>query len=271
MSFITSILLGILQGLTEFIPVSSSGHLVLTQHFFGLGESQDILFELFMHLGTLLAVLVFFRKSLWELTKSVFSWKNTVNREIHRKNRNLILYLALATISTAVIYALFGDYIKSVYDMPMLVAILLLVTGAIVFTSDYFVEHGIPASNMGFMRSIIIGLVQGLAILPGISRSGSTIAASLATGIKRKDAAQFSFLLSIPAILGANLSEVQAFMSLEKSMLFSYLAGFFSSFLVGYLVIAFLIRLIESNRLKYFAFYCWFVGLLSIVLLAIGL
>lgn len=271
MSFIQSILLGILQGLTEFIPVSSSGHLVLVQHFFGMGENNDILFELFMHLGTLLAVIVFFRNSLWELTKSLFSWKNTVNREIHRKNRNLILYLIIATVSTGVVYTLFGDVFKSVYNLPQVVAVLILFTGCIVFASDYFKELGIPASNMGLMRSIAVGLAQGFAILPGISRSGATIAASLATGTKRKDAANFSFLLSIPAILAANISEAKEFLALDKSMLFSYLVGMISAFVVGYLVIAFLIRLIEMNHLKYFAFYCWLVGFVTLVLLAFGL
>ncbi|MDY0151599.1 MAG: undecaprenyl-diphosphate phosphatase [Candidatus Cloacimonas sp.] len=271
MNFIQAVILGILQGLTEFIPVSSSGHLVLTQHFFDLGESQNILFELFLHLGTLFAVFVFFHKTLWDLVVSVFSWGNTVKRETHRENRNLILYLIIATIATGVVYGLFGKLFKNVYDMPIVVAFLLLVTGCLVFVSDYFKERGIPASNMGFMRSIIIGLAQGIAILPGISRSGATISASLATGVKRKDAARFSFLLSIPAILGANASEIKAFAHLDKSQIISYLGGMVSSFIVGLLVIAFLIRLIEMGRLKYFAYYCWFIGFLCLTLLAFGL
>lgn len=268
MSFISAILLGILQGLTEFIPVSSSGHLVLSQYFLGIGDNNSILFELFMHLGTLVAVVVFFRKTLWELTKSLFSWKNTMNREIHRKNRCMIMYLGISTLATAVIYLFFGDVFKQVYENPSIVAVLLLVTGGIVFISDYLKDRGVPASNMGIWRSILIGFGQGIAILPGISRSGTTITASLATGIKRKDAAHFSFLLSIPAILAANLSEVKAFTQLDVSHLHSYLAGFFFSAITGYFVIAFLIRLIQGNRLKYFAFYCWFIGLLSLLIMA---
>jgi undecaprenyl-diphosphatase len=269
MSILSAILLGILQGLTEFIPVSSSGHLVLFQFFFGIGESDNILFELFMHLGTLMAVLVFFRKTLWELVKSMFSWKHTINCEIHRKNRNIVLYMVLATIATGVVYSLFGNLFKAVYQLPAVVAVMLLVTGAIVFSSDYFKDRGIPASNMGFWRAAIIGISQGFAILPGISRSGATIASSLATGIKRKDAAHFSFLLSIPAILAANISEFKAFTQLDLKSLHSYLAGFFSSFIVGYFVIAFLIRLIELSRLKYFAFYCWFIGIVSLLIIAL--
>lgn len=268
MSFISAIVLGILQGLTEFIPVSSSGHLVLSQYFFGIGDDNSILFELFMHLGTLLAVFVFFRRTLWELTKSLFSWKNTMNREIHRKNRCMILYLGIATLATAVIYLIFGDLFKQIYENPAIVAGLLLVTGGIVFVSDYLKDRGVPASNMGFWRAILIGLGQGFAILPGISRSGSTITAALATGIKRKDAAHFSFLLSIPAILAANISEANAFMQLDVKQLHSYLAGFCFSFITGYFVIAFLIRLIQGNRLKYFAVYCWCIGIVSLLVMA---
>ena len=270
MSLIQVILMGILQGLTEFIPVSSSGHLVLAQHFFGIGDNEYIVFELFMHLGTLLAVLVFFRKTLWELIKSVFSWGNTVNREQHRKNRTLIFYLIISTVVTGVIYLLFGTYEEAIFAMPMVVAFFLIVTGIIVFVSDYFIDKGIPASNIGFLRSVIIGIGQGIAIIPGISRSGTTIACSLASGMKRKDAAQYSFLLSIPAILTGNLSQYKAFANLKPQLLINYLAGFVCSFLVGYLVIAFLIRLIEVSRLKYFAVYCWLIGLLSIVLIILG-
>jgi len=271
MSFFESILLGIIQGLTEFIPVSSSGHLVLLQHFFGWGESDNILFEVFLHLGTLFAVLVFFHKIIWELIKSLFKWKNTVNSEIHRKNRNLIVYLIISTFSTGVYYYFFGDAFRSVYQIPMVVAFLLLGTGVIVFISDYFRKGDIPVSNMGALRAITIGLCQGLALLPGISRSGITISSSLALGIKRKDAAQYSFLLSIPAIIAANISEFKALVNIDIPQLHSYLAGFVSSFVVGYLIIAFLIRMIESNQLKYFAYYCWSVGLISIILLSLGL
>lgn len=270
MTFLNAIFLGILQGLTEFIPVSSSGHLVLAQHFLGVGESQDILFELFMHLGTLVAVLIYFRGMLWDMFISLFSWRNTMNSEIHRKNRNLILYLALATMATGAFYLIFDNILEGVYTKPLLVAVLLLFTGAFVMVSDYLKDLGIPSSNMGFMRAIIIGLAQGMAILPGISRSGATITASLATGIKRREAASFSFLLSIPAILGANLSQVDAFTSLDLGRLHSYLAGFVFSFGVGYLVIAFLLNLIEQGRLKYFAFYCWILGTLSIILITLG-
>jgi len=269
MNFFSAILLGILQGLTEFIPVSSSGHLVLAQHFFGLQGEQNITFEVFLHLGTAMAVILFFYKQLWELVISLFSWGKSLDGESHRKNRFLVLYLVLATLTTMIFYLFFSGFMVAAYGKPLLVALMLIITGGLVFSSDYIKDPSVPASNMGFLKAIFIGLGQGLAIMPGISRSGTTIAVSLFSGIKRKDAAHFSFLLSIPAILGATLSEFKALRALDTSQLNVYLAGFFAAFVVGYLVIAFLIRLIQAGHLKYFAFYCWFIAALSITLLVI--
>lgn len=269
MSFFTAILLGILQGLTEFIPVSSSGHLVLAQHFLGIQGETNITFEVFLHLGTLVAVVLYFYKQVWELVISLFSWRRSLDGETHRKNRCLVSYIIIATLTTMLFYLLFSGALKAAYGSPLLVACMLAITGGLIFSSDYIRDPSVPASNMGVLKSVFIGLGQGLAIMPGISRSGTTIAVSLYSGIKRKDAAQFSFLLSIPAILGANVSEFSALKALDTSVLHVYLAGFFASFIVGYLVIAFLIRMIQAGQLKYFAFYCWFIASLSITSLVI--
>ncbi len=267
MSFISAVLLGILQGLTEFLPVSSSGHLVLAQHFFGVQDSGDTLFEVFMHLGTLLAVLVFFRRRVWVLLVSLFSWKRTLRHEAHRRNRNVILYLLCATVATGSIYLLFGDLFEALYAKPLVVAFMLLVTGIIVFVSDKLHSGHIPASNMGVPRSLFIGLLQGIAIIPGISRSGSTITGSLLAGLKRRDAAEFSFLLSIPAILAANLVNLDLFKQLSGKEFGAYLGGFVAAFGVAYLVIGVLLELISQAKLTYFAYYCWAIGLISIALL----
>lgn len=269
MNFLHSILLGIIQGLTEFLPVSSSGHLVLFQHFLGLKESGDVAFEVFLHLGTLLAVLIYFRQMIWDLLGSLLRWKDSPQNQHHRYNRALIMYLILATLGTGIVYLAFGNLFESFYSKPLIVAFMLLVTGAIVFASDYVKGGSLPAVSMGALRAIIIGLVQGLAIIPGISRSGSTIGASLFVGLRRKDAASFSFLLSIPAILAANLKEFRVLAALDTAMLLKYLAGFVMAFGVAYLVISVLINMIQRGTLKYFAFYCWGLGLLSIILLVI--
>jgi len=265
MSFLQSIFLGIIQGLTEFIPVSSSGHLVLAQYFFGIHGGEDITFEVFMHMGTLLAVFIFFFRQIREMLVSLFCWKPNLDAEKHRNNRSMILYLAVATLATGIIYMIFKDFFESAYQNPMLVSIMLVITGALIFSSDFIKNTPVPASNIGFLKSILIGIAQAFAIIPGISRSGSTITASLACKMKRKDAAHYSFLLSIPAILAANIKELPNLMALDSSILHVYLAGFFASFISGFLVIALLIRLIQDGSLKYFAFYVWIVAGISIV------
>ena len=269
MNLLSAIFLGIIQGLTEFLPVSSSGHLVLSQYFLGLGESSDNVFEIFLHMGTLIAVIVYFRKMLWDMVISMFHWGNNVDSQTHLHNRFLVLYLGISTFVTGVFYLLFSDFLESMFTKPMLVAIMLSVTGVIIFCSDFIKDRGVPAMSMGPMRSILIGLGQGIAIIPGISRSGTTISISVMSGIKRKDAAQFSFLLSIPAILGANISVVKELSSLNYQQFYMYFAGFIAAFISGYLVISLLIRLIQQSKLKYFAFYVWIVSIIAIVSLII--
>lgn len=267
MNILEAILLGIIQGLTEFLPVSSSGHLVLFQKFLGLAPSGNVAFEVFLHLGTLFAVLIYFRRMIFDLCVSLFRWKDSPQNQAYRYNRALIMYLMAATVGTGIIYLIFGSWFESFYTRPLIVSFMLLVTGAIVFASDYMKGGSLPAVSMGLARAFSIGLVQGLAIIPGISRSGSTIGASLFTGLRRKDAAQFSFLLSIPAILAANLKEFKALAALEAGMLVSYLTGFLFAFAVAWLVISLLLRMVQRGNLKYFAWYCWALGLLSIILL----
>lgn len=265
MSYLQSIILGLIQGLTEFLPVSSSGHLVLAQEFLQLESTQNITFEVFLHLGTLFAVLLYYRKMLWEMTVSMFTFKDPAPK--HRENRMLVFYLIIATLATGVIYLTLGRYFEALFQQPLIVACMLLVTGGLVFASDYMKEGKIRITSMGWTRAAFIGLMQGIAIIPGISRSGTTISASLFAGIKREDAASFSFLLSIIAIIAANLKEFKALQSLNTQLFFVYLVGMLCAFISGYLVISLMIRLIQKSKLKYFAYYCWAAGLLSIVLL----
>jgi len=268
MQIIYAILLGLVQGLTEFLPVSSSGHLVLFQHFFQKSSTgNDISLEIFLHFGTLLAVIVFFRNDIMDLIASLFHWNKTLDYQKHSRNRMIIVYLVISTFCTGIIYVLFGKRIETVFAKPLFVAIMLSITGVIVFLSDLVKKTEIPLSGMGMMRSIIIGLGQGIAMLPGISRSGTTIATALYCGVKRADAARFSFLLSIPAILAANMSEVKVISGLQGNMLISYILGALAAFVSGYLVIGVLLRLIRACKLKYFAFYCWFISVLSITLI----
>ena len=267
MDFLYSVLLGILQGLTEFLPVSSSGHLVLAQHFLGFSANSDVLFEVFLHLGTLVSVLVFFRRRIAALLVSLAHWKSEPQAAGHRQNRMLLLYLGIATLVTGLVYLAAGDFLESLFARPLIVALMLLITGLIVFIPDLVPAGHVSAPRLGLPRSALIGLVQGIAIIPGISRSGSTISASLSVGLSRRDASEFSFLLSIPAILGAILFNLKDLAALAGAQLPVYLAGFAAAFIVGYLVIAVLIKLILKARLRYFSYYCWAVGSVSAVLI----
>ena len=265
MQTLLSALLGIVQGLTEFLPVSSSGHLKLAQILFGMEEAAGSSFDIFVHLGTLVAVLIYFRKTLWDLISSLFHWRKSLDNQVHFHNRLMIMYLAISTACTMVFYLIFKDWLDRLFSAPspLAIALTLSITGLLVYLSDKIKDCRIPGSTMGVFRSILIGLAQGAAIIPGISRSGSTIAVSLFTGIKRKDAAQFSFLLSIPAILGANLAELKNFAGMESGQLLNYIVGFVFAAISGYAVISLLIGLIRQSKLKYFAFYCWAVALVT--------
>ncbi len=266
MQILKAIIMGIIQGLTEFLPISSSGHLVLYQYFFGKpdGTGNDISLEVFLHLGSLIAVIIFFRKDIMELISSLFQWRKSIDQHKQYRNRMVIVYLFIATVCTGIIYVLFGTKIEAVFNQPLIVAFMLIVTGIIILASDYIKKTEIPISNMGLVRSIIIGLGQGFAMLPGISRSGTTIATSLFCGIKRTDAARFSFLLSIPAILAANIGEYKIITNLQPDLLISYISGALAAFASGYIVIAILLRLIQTSKLKYFAFYCWLIATMVI-------
>ncbi len=265
MKILLSIILGLIQGLTEFLPVSSSGHLVLAEHFLGFTR-PDISFEIALHIGSLIAVLYYFRKEIVDLTLSLFIWTDD-----RKKDRMFVLYLMVATFFTGIIGVMFSDFFESLFSKPMYSALFLSLTGLIVFASDKITTGKLTGSNVGILKSIGIGLGQSFAILPGISRSGTTIATGIYFGLERKEAARFSFLLSIPAILGSVVLKIKDFQDLPKNLILSYSAGAIAAFVSGLLVISVLIKLVQNKKLKYFAFYCWGLSILSIILLLLGL
>ena len=258
MELIKYIILGLVQGLTEFLPISSSGHLVLAQDLFGWSEQTDISFEIFVHLGSLCAVFIYFRNDILSLIKSLVFFRDSQ----YLNERKLCLWICIATLVTGVIGFGFKSVIEGLFAYPLLVAIMLSVTGGIIYLSDKIKHSSVP---LNAKKSVFIGLGQAVAIIPGLSRSGTTITCGLLAGLDRKTAASFSFLLSIPAILGANLSELKSFTSLDSTQIYFYLAGFVSAFISGYLVISWLLKLIVRAKLRYFSFYCWAVSLFCIV------
>ena len=258
MEYIIALILGTLQGLTEFLPVSSSGHLILAQHFLDYKEFGGLTFEVFLHFGSLCAVCIWYRKDIQSLILSLIYWQN----KEYQTSRHICLWLLLATLLTGMIGFGFKLCFPELTN-PLLVCILIGVTGFIIFYSDTLTKGSLQSSQLGAKKSLFIGFAQGIAILPGISRSGATIMCSLRMGLDREQAARFSFLLSIPAIIGANISEFKALTCLDQTQFASYIIGFLAAFVSGLLVIKLLIELIKKARLRYFSYYCWSVAVVS--------
>jgi undecaprenyl-diphosphatase len=265
-----ALIMGIIQGLTEFLPVSSSGHLVLFGSLFDFLQDDGITFEIIVHLGTLVAVLLYFRQDVIMLLRSIVCYKD----ETLKENRMICLWLLVATLVTGILGFLYADIIIGVFFNPLVVAIMLVITGGILFISDKIKEGGVYASKLGVWKSLFIGLGQAVAIIPGISRSGTTIFFGLLAKLNRKQAAFFSFMLSIPAIIGATLLDVASYVRGDETFIMGnihlYIVGFLAAFVSGYIVIGWLLKLIVRAKLRYFAYYCWGVSVIAFSLLVIG-
>jgi undecaprenyl-diphosphatase len=261
MGTLHGILLGILQGLTEFLPVSSSGHLVIFQDFLGIRE-PGITFEIMVHFGTLLSVMWVFGPDLLRILTGFFRRK---------QERHFGLMLLLGIIPTGLMGILFNDLFKRFYESTLLTGVMLLVTGGVLYTLYYFRPGRKDESAVTPADALIISVAQGLAIIPGLSRSGSTITTALWRGLDRETAVRFSFLVTIPVILGATLLELRelsaaGFAGFSPAIVYGTLAAFIS----GVFAIKVFIRLLQAGRFHYFAYYCWFAGTAVILLSLAG-
>lgn len=245
MTTLAALLLGTIQGLTEFLPVSSSGHLVLAQKLIPGFTQPGILFDVILHFGTMAAVLYYFRKKIFGL------------------KFNYLLLLAVGTIPAVLAGLFFRDYIVDMFTNPKFLGFEFIITALLCFSVD------IPEKKKASLNpknSLLIGLAQALAIIPAISRSGATIATGVRLGISKKEAAEYSFLLSIPAILGANILEIFTHRnSLDSSDIGAYLVGFIAALITGFLSIGILLRLLRENKFKVFGVYSMIVGVLVII------
>jgi undecaprenyl-diphosphatase len=252
-----AIILGIVQGLTEFLPVSSSGHLTITQYIIGLDAGKaPIVFDLLLHVATLLAVLIYFRKRLISLTRAVFD-------RSRKEERRLIMLLGVATCPIVITGLSLKDPIEQVREQPVIVSLLLCVTGLILFVPGMMKTKS--TRTPGMRSSILMGLAQSLALLPGISRSGCTIAAGLALGIRPALAAEFSFLLAIPAISGATLLKIDEIASIPKDQAAIYFTGIAVAFVTGLLAIYAVISSIKHGKFAYFGVYCITIGIAGLI------
>ena len=268
-----AVIVGVVQGLSEFLPISSSGHIVLTQYLLGIREvgsahQPDLAFEVILHVGTLVSVLLFFRKSLWRLVQSLFD-KTMV------EERKKIMFLALATLPAVIAALLFKDFFDTVPGKPMVVSALLFVTGFLLFIPRLVKKKG---GDVGCRSALIMGIGQAFAILPGISRSGSTIVAGMLSGAKAERAAEFSFLMSIPAIAGGfvltmkdRIEQTGSFAEALKSCFSgAYLAGAIAAALVGLLAIYLTMGAVKKGKLEYFAYYCFTVAIVGVLYFSRG-
>ncbi len=264
MTVIEALILGLVQGLTEFLPVSSSGHLVLAEHLLDL-SCDDITFEVAIHFATLLAVVMYFSRSLSQVFFSPFKMIAGRYSEDTRRGFRMFIAVCLGTVPAVVIGLFFKDQIESAFSSVLFVSILLLVTSMILLSTRFAVAR---AASIGAGNGFLIGCAQALAILPGISRSGSTIAAALFCGIDREEAFNFSFVLSVPAILLASMWKLKGMFDAGTfAGDASFLVGMAAAFVSGYLSLVVLKRLVVGGKFHLFGFYTLIVGLIGIIFL----
>ena len=269
MDILQAIIIGLVQGLTEFLPVSSSAHLIFTQQALGLSD-VGLAFDVLLHVGTLVAVVAYFFSDIISMIKGFFlslidlkdgKFMEEVRRDPYKK---LAWLTIIAAIPVGIVGVLFNDLVESLFTGITVPAFFLLITGCLLYVSQRMNSGGIDLSNITLKEALIMGCGQALAVMPGLSRSGTTIAAGLFSGLDKEFAAKFSFILSIPAILGAGVFQLKD-LSGGNVEIEACIAGFIVAVISGYLAISVLLKLIREKSLDIFAYYCWIVGAVILV------
>ena len=269
-NIIQALILGMVQGLTEFLPISSSAHLVIVPELLGVESSLE--FDTLLHVGTLIAVISYFRSDVIAMIKAFCSSLADIPRgrfkeEIRNDQFKRLAWLILVgTIPAGLMGILLKDFFESLFSSVSAVGFFLLITGFILWGVERMPRGEKKTKEISFTNSLIVGIAQGCAIAPGISRSGATIATSLYLGFDREMAARFSFLLSIPAILGAALIQLKDLTAGFDISTGSFVGGLISAMIFSYLAIKFLMGYIKKHSLVIFAYYCWTVGIITLIL-----
>ena len=274
MDLIQSILMGIVQGLSEFLPISSSAHLVFTSNFYKVFKgieivqesNQEVFLDIMLHLGTLIAVLIFFRKEILQILKALY-W-GLKNKDYSSLDFKYGAYIFLGTIITVLIAFPLNEVAEFLVFKPAIVGILLIFTGILLLSTEALAKKIVDKKEVSLKSSILIAIAQGLAALPGFSRSGLTIATGLLSGLDRTTAARYSFLLSIPIILGASM--VYPLIKLDFHEVISYnwtaiIVGTIVSGIVGYICIKYFLKFVSKFSLGIFGYYCLIVGIFTAV------
>lgn len=273
MTILQAMFLGLIQGLTEFLPVSSSGHLCILQNLLGLTTAEDnnVLFDVLLHLGTLVSVCLAYRKDIALIWADCLSFVKGVGRPTpgeakRHPGARVLLLVVLGTLPLFLILPV-KDAVEKLYYSTAFVGAMLICTGAMLYVGDRMARGRKGASKMRATDALLIGVCQAVATIPGLSRSGTTITAGMACGLKRSFAVKFSFLLSIPAVLGANLlSLIKALGDgVDLSILSQCILGMLVAMVVGYFAIALLRMLVRKGKFGYFAYYCVAVGLITLI------
>jgi len=266
--YLLSILAGIIQGLTEFLPISSSGHLVIFHDFFGFNLSDDLLFDMALHLATFLALFLFFYKDVIDLIKAFFQsllrWdlKNNIDQR-------LCWYILIGTIPAVVAGYLFENQIETIFRHSVIVAFMLVAVGFILYLADQLGKKINDLDKLGFWGSITIGIAQAIALIPGVSRSGITIIAGLSQKLKREAAARYSFLLSMPVVFGAGIKKILDLncQIIDLKQWLIILTGFAAATITGFLAIKYFLKFLSSHSLKIFAYYRIILGFVILITL----
>ena len=263
MSSFEAFILGLVQGLTEFLPVSSSGHLAIGKHLFGI-ESGNLTFEILVHAATVLATIVVFRKEIWDLLCGLFKFK-------YNSQTRYVAMICVSMIPVLIVGVFFKDTVEEIFGSGLLIVGIMLLVTASLLAFSYFAKPR-QREEISPLHAFIIGIGQAVAVLPGLSRSGTTIATGLLLGNKKERMAQFSFLMVIPPVLGEALLDVmdiakQGFgTAMDGISAGSLIIGFLAAFITGCLACKWMINIVKKGKLIWFAVYCLIVGILAIIL-----
>lgn len=274
MTIWNAIILGLVQGIAEFLPISSSGHLSVLQNLFHMSTAEDghMFFDVLLHLGTLISIcIVYWRDIVAMFRETIQFFRNASKPAAERQQQlpaaRMVLMIIIATLPLFVILPI-NDYVEQLYYHTFFIGIAFALTGCLLFVSDRMPTGNRTEKNMRIKDALIIGVCQAVATIPGLSRSGTTITAGMATGLNRDFAVKFSFMMSLPAVLGANILSLAkaAKAGIDVSLLPAYLVGMVVAMISGIFAIGLVKRITSKGRFGNFAYYCWGVGALTIIL-----
>ena len=275
MDIIQAIILGIVQGLAEFLPVASAGQVILVTHILGVtfpSQSDALAFNTLLHLGTLTAIVGFFYKDLIKIIRAFVAslldifqkkFKKGLKEDVYKR---LAWLMVMSTIPAAIVGALFNKQFEILFGSVVAVGIFLIINGFILYSTNYAKKGEDKVKQLSFRNAFLIGVLESLALFPGISRSGTSISAGLFLGLERECAARYAFLIALPVIAAAVIFEIKNIGALSQNSPVAMVAAYLAVVIFGYLSIGLLIRLIKSTSLKIFAYYCWIVGALTLIL-----